>query len=415
MVFPPLKQVKTLSPWILGLTAAGVLGVTTTVYLKARNATETPVEPAPVTAVVALGQIEPQDEVIKLSVPNAQDSRVNQILVKEGDFVKANQVIAILQGIDRREADLRDAEADVRLRQAELAKARQGDTKKAQLAVQRAASTRLEAQLQAETKQRKAAIASAEATLREAKLTYQRRQALVQAGAIGRADKDEAQRELATAQATLTERRAELEQTVTTLQAESVQERAKLAELQEVRPVDIEIAQEQLVKAKIAVEQRRADLEDAQVRVPVAGQILRINTRIGEQVNTSLGIVELARTNQMFAIAEVSETDIDKVHKGQRATITSEYGGFTGEIQGTVEQIGLQIGRRTLQDASSTSSGGSAGNPTTDQNARIVAVKVCIDPKDSPKVAALTYMQVRVNLALTTNNKATYIPFQTKS
>lgn len=405
MGFPSHKQVEKLSPWILGLTAAGVLGTATTVYLKTQSngISETRVEPAPVVAVVALGRIEPQGEVIKLSVPNAQDSRVNQILVQEGDFVKANQVIAILQGIDRSKADLRDAEADVRLRQAELALARQGDTKKAQLAMQRAAIARLQAQLQTETMQRKAAIVSAQATQSDAELTYQRRQALAQAGAIRRADLDEAQRDLATAQATLTERRAELEKTVTTLQAEIVQERAELAELQEVRPVDIEIAQEQLVKAKIAVEQRRADLEDAQVRVPVAGQILRINTRIGEQVNTSLGIVELAQTNQMFAIAEVSETDIGKVRKGQRATITSEYGGFTGEIQGTVEQISLQIGRRTLQQDSS---GGSTGNPTTDQNSRIVTVRIRIDPDDSPKVAALTDMQVRVKLDITTNNPA---------
>ena len=52
------------------------------------------------TQVVALGKLVPQGKVIKLSVANAEDSRVNQILVKEGDYVEANQVIAILQGIE---------------------------------------------------------------------------------------------------------------------------------------------------------------------------------------------------------------------------------------------------------------------------------------------------------------------------
>jgi HlyD family secretion protein len=340
---------RNLNPWILGIIAAGVLGGAATVYLQPHTTSkQVAVEVAPVTAVVALGRIEPEGEVIKLSVPNAQDSRVNQILVKEGDLVKANQVIAILQGIARRKADLRDAEADVRLRQAELNKIQQGDAKKAQLTAQRATIARLEAQLQTETVQRKAAIASAEATMREAELTYQRRQSLAREGAMTRADLDTAQRDLATAQETLNERKAELEQTVTTLPAEIAQERANLAELREVRPVDIEIAQAQLEKAKIAVEQERANLEDVQVRVPISGQILRINTRIGEQVNTSLGIVELARTDQIFAIAEVPETDIGKVYQGQRASITSEYGGFTGEIHGIVEQIGLQIGKREL-------------------------------------------------------------------
>lgn len=401
------EQGEKLTPWILGLTIAGVLGVTATMYLRTQNNTNSKasVKPAPAVAVVALGRIEPQGEVIKLSVPNAQDSRVNQILVAEGDFVRANQVIAVLQGIDRRKADLRDAEAEVRLRQAELAKVQQGEAKQAEIAAQRATITRLKAQLETGTQQKQAAIAFAEATLRDAQLTYQRRQTLARSGAMSRANQDEAQRDLATAKATLAERRAELQETVTTLQAEIAQERARLAELGEVRPVDIEIAQAQLMKAKIAVEQQKANLEDVQVRATIAGQILRINTHVGEQVNTSQGIVELAKTDQMVAIAEVSETDIGRVRKGQRATINSDYGGFAGEIHGRVEQIGLQIGRRMLQDAANASSGGAAGNPTTDQNARIVTVKVRIDPKDSFKVAALTYMQVRVKIALAKNEE----------
>lgn len=360
--------------------------------LKENSPSEKPVEAAPVKAVVALGRIEPEGEVIKLSVSNAQDSRVNQILVKEGDFVKANQVIAILQGIERRQADLRDAEADVRLRQAELTKAQQGDAKQAQLDAQRAIIERLQAQLQTQPEQKKAAIASTEATLRNAQLTYQRRQALVREGAQRRDELDTAQRDLETAQAELTSRKAELDQTVKTLQAEIMQEQAKLRELQEVRPVDVEIARAQLEKAKISVTQKMAILEDAEVRVPIAGQILRINTRIGEQVSTSQGIVELAQTDRMFVTAEVSETDIPKVRRGQRAIITSEYGGFPGAIKGHVEQIGLRIGKKSLQDSSTSNS------PTTDQNARVFAVRVRIDKEDSPKVAALTDIQVRVKL-----------------
>ncbi|NJL19649.1 MAG: HlyD family efflux transporter periplasmic adaptor subunit [Leptolyngbyaceae cyanobacterium SM1_3_5] len=115
-----------------------------------------------------------------------------------------------------------------------------------------------------------------------------------------------------------------------------------------------------------------------------------MNTRIGEQVNTPQGIVELAKTDQMLAIAEVYETDVTKVRLGQRATTSSEYGGLQGEIHGTVDQIGLQIGQTQLnQDQSA---------PTTDINARVVAVKIRLDRSDSPKVAALTGMEVRVRI-----------------
>jgi HlyD family secretion protein len=48
----------------------------------------TVVTPAKPNAVVALGRIQPDGEVIKLSVTNAQDSRIDQMLVKEGDRVQ---------------------------------------------------------------------------------------------------------------------------------------------------------------------------------------------------------------------------------------------------------------------------------------------------------------------------------------
>jgi HlyD family secretion protein len=370
------------------------LGLCTACRTDPQASSPTIVVAAPAISVIALGRLEPDGEVIKLSVPNAQDSRVNQILVKEGEWVKAGQVIAILQGIDRRSVEVQDAEADVQLRQAELTKVEQGDAKRSQILAQQATIARLRAQMQAGSKQRRAAIASAEATLKEAQVSFDRRQKLVTEGAIAQSELDLARRNLETAQSALNERQAELEQTISTLEAEIVQEQAELAELGEVRSIDVSIAQAQLKKAQIAVQQRQANLEDVQVRAPVNGQILRINTRVGEQVNTTQGIVELARTNRMFVTAEVAEIDIAKVRQGQKATISSEYGGFSGEIQGTVERIDLQIGRRSLQDAGSSA----VGSPTTDQNARIVAVKIRIDPKDSTKVSNLTYMQVRVKL-----------------
>lgn len=357
------------------------------------------VEPVPIAAVVALGQIEPEGEVIRLSVPNAQDSRVNQIFVQEGDFVQENQLIAILQGIDQLEADLRDAEANVRLHAAELLKVQQGETKQAEITAQRAIITRLKAQLKAQTSQQQAAIDSAVATLQEAQLTDQRRQDLSTQGAISIADADAARRDLVRAEAALMERQAELDKTITTLQAEITQEQARLAKLTEIRPVDVKIAQVRLDKAKIAVTQRKAQLENAKVRAPSAGQILRINTRIGEQVNTSQGIVEIAHTDRMFAVAEVAESDINKVRVGQRATIISEYGGFNGEIQGTVERIALQIGTRNLQNSANTR------GPTTDDNSRVIAVKIRVDPEDNSKISALTYMLVRVRIDINNINE----------
>jgi HlyD family secretion protein len=456
-----------------------------------------PVIPAKPNAVVALGRIQPNGEVIKLSVANAQDSRVDRILVQEGDRVKRNQVIAVLQGIDRKQVDLRDALADVKLREIELGRVSQGDVKKSQISAQNAAITRTQAQLASTRKQQAAALTSARSRLQnaeadyqrqdladleglglltakaklanakaeyrrrsqfnrsgdntlgsQAKLTnargeYQRKLTLFQSGGISKSQLDKAQEELTSAQAfaqergidtktqldkaaedlaaakanlrekqletrsqlgkvktdlltireTVKERQAELEQSIQTLNAQIQQERAKLAELREVRPTDVRIAQAQLEKAKIAVEQKQAALRDSEVRVPVAGQILKINTRIGEQVNISQGIVELAQTDKMYVMAEIAEIDVTKIQQGQTALITSEYNSFAGELHGTVAQVGLQVGRKQTQEA-----GGS--NPSTDKESRVVAIKIEIAPTDSPKVSKLTNLQVRVRLPL---------------
>lgn len=340
-------------------------------------------------SVVALGRIEPKGEVIRLSVSNAADSRVNEIRVSEGDWVEAQQVIAVLQGAERRQADLQAAHALVRQRQAELTQQQTGDVKPAEIEAQQATITRLDAQLAAQTAQRQAAINKAQATLQESRVNYERYQQLTTVGATSQSELDIALRDYETAQADLAVTMAEKEETGRTLRAQLAEERSRLAELTQVKPEDIAIATAQLDQAQIQVSQRQADLDDVLVRSPVAGQILKINTQVGEQVNTQQGIVELAQTDQMMVVAEVYETDIRKVSLGQSVQITSEYGGVATELSGTVDQIGLQIGKANFGESQQ-------ANPTQDVNARVVTVKVRLDDEASAQVAALTGMQVRV-------------------
>lgn len=59
------------------------------------------------------------------------------------------------------------------------------------------------------------------------------------------------------------------------------------------------------------VKQIESELEDYYVRVPIAGQILKINTLVGKKVDTGQGVVELGRTNEMYAIANmISKRDL---------------------------------------------------------------------------------------------------------
>ena len=370
-------------------------------FSQAEETASTPVT-VELDSIVALGRIEPEGEVIRLSVPNAADSRVNEIRVAEGDWVEAGQVIAVLQGAERRQAELQAAQALLGQRQAELAKTQKGDVGPASLAAQQAKIDRLVAQLATQADQRRAAVTRAQATLAASETAYQRYQQLEAVGAISRSELDTALRDHQTAQADLAQRQAELTETETTLRAQLSEERSRLVELNQVMPEELAIAQAQLDHAQMQVAQHQADLDDVLVRAPVAGQILKINTQVGEQVNTQQGIVELAQTQQMMVIAEVYETDIRKIKLGQPATVTSEYGGIETDLSGTVDQVGLQIGTASF--------GESTTDPTQDVNARVVTVKIRLDPNASEQVAALTGMRVRVAIDIHASSPSALLP-----
>lgn len=351
-----------------------------------------PLPPAPavqpVRAVAALGRVEPKGSVIKVSVVNAKDSRVDQLLVQEGDPVQAGQIIAILQGLDKQQAAVAEAERNLVVQQARLNQTKAGNSNSSQVLAQQAAIARLRAQLQTETIEKQAALQGQAAELRNAETTYRRFETLQNQGAISESELDNYRKNYEKAQSQLDAAQAQLANTVKTLNAEIAQAEANLDNLLEVRPVDVSVPLAEVSYANSQLESARAKLEDFYVRVPVAGRILKINTRIGEQVNADQGIVDLGQTDQMYVVAEVYETDVPKVQVGQRATIVSENGGFTEALQGTVEQIGLQIKKSDVLNT----------DPATDSNARVVEVKIRLDPQDSQQVAGLTYMQVRVKI-----------------
>lgn len=354
-----------------------------------KSAASLPVaELAPIRTVAALGRVEPSSSVIKLSVANAQDSRVNELLVQEGDQVEANQVIATLQGIERKQAEVAEAGQKIGLQQAKVTQAQTAAATPSQRSAQEATIRQLEADRRTKILQNQAAIESAEATLREAQADYDRYRKLYDQGAVSGSDLDTRLKTLDTAQANLDQAKSQLANTQQTLSAQIEAASETLNQLGEVRPVDVAVAQADLAYAQSQLNRAQVDLEDFYVRVPVAGQILRINTRVGERVNPDQGIVDLGKTDQMVVIAEVYETDVPKLAVGQRATITSENGGFTDVLEGAVESIGLQIRKTDVLNS----------DPAADTNARVVEVKIKLASDSSKQVAGLTYMQVRVKI-----------------
>ncbi|RCJ36495.1 ABC transporter permease [Nostoc minutum NIES-26] len=336
------------------------------------------------TAVAALGRLEPQGEVIRLSAPDSQGGvRVAQLLVKKGDWVRQGQVVAILDSYYPRLAALEKAQKQVSVAQASLNQVKAG-AKAGDISAQKATIARLEAEMRGESAAQQATIARLEAELRNAESENQRYQQLYKNGAISASDLDTKRLRVETVRQQLNEAEASFNRTVETIQKQLKEAIAKLKSIAEVRPTDVQAVQTSVESAKASVKQAQADLNLSSVRSPLNGQVLKINTWPGEIIS-SMGIAELGRTQQMYIVAEVYETDIKKVRLGQSATITSD--AFSGTLRGTVTDIGLRVGKQNIFN----------NNIQADTDNKVIDVKIRIDSQaDNQQVNALTDLQVQV-------------------
>lgn len=348
--------------------------------------TQTEVSVAPkIQTVTALGRLEPVGAMIHLTASTStQASRIEQLLVEEGDRVQAGEVIAILDNRDRLQASLQKAENQVRVAQAKLAQVKAG-VKAGELQAQRAEISRLQADRTGSLAAQRAAVDRLEAEVQNARLEYERYESLYQQGAVSASQRDAKRLAYITAQQQVQQAQAELGRIETTSQEQIQQAQATLDRLAEVRPVDVEAAEAEVQSAKAAVVEAQANLEQAYVRSPRAGQIIKIHTYPGEKI-ADQGIVTLGQTQQMKAIAEVYQSDILKVQEGQPATITSPV--IPNSLQGTVERIGLQVEQQQVVDE----------DPAANIDAKVVEVHIRLDPNSSQNVAGLSNLQVTVTI-----------------
>ncbi|MEH1895597.1 MAG: ABC exporter membrane fusion protein [Nostoc sp.] len=337
--------------------------------------------------VTALGRIEPQGKVIKLSAAvSAEGSRVEELLVKEGDRVKAGQVIAILNSRDRLQAEFQEAQEQVKVAQANLNRTQAG-AKRGEIAAQKAALARTEAERQGNINAQAATIERFQAQLRNAQAEDERYQQLYQQGAISASQRDSKRLNLETAQKSLQEAQAQLNRTQSTSQQQVKEATATLEEIAEVRGVDIEAAQAEINRAVAAMNLAKVNLKQAQVRSPQNGQVFEIHTHPGELVSND-GIADIGQTNQMYVIAEVYESDIGKVQSGQQVRILGDY--LPIELQGIVDRKGLQVRRQNVINT----------DPVSNIDNRVVEVHIRLDETSSRKAATLTNMQVKAVIEL---------------
>ena len=339
--------------------------------------------------VTALGRLEPRGEVLKLSAPSSPTgTRVDQILVGEGKRVRVGDVVAILDNRDRALAALERAKGQLKVSQANVANVQAG-AKTGEIEAQKATIARLQAELQGQKQTLQATVARIEAEQRNAEVDFQRYEKLYQDGAISAQQLDSRRLSATTSSEQLNESEATRRQTIATLEKQIDEAKATLNKIEEVRPTDVRLAQAEVDRAIGEVKQAQADLALALVKAPISGEIIKIHTRPGEAISTD-GIAEMGRTEQMMTVAEVLESDIGRVRLGQRATISSENQAFSGQIQGTVIEIGRKIGKQDVLDS----------DPAADVDARVVEVKIGLSPEASQRVSGLTYANVVVKILI---------------
>ncbi len=334
--------------------------------------------------VTADGRLEPLGEVIKLSSPTILETqkRIAKLLVKEGEQVRPGQVVAILDILDTRQAALEKAQTQVKVAQAHLDKVKAG-AQVGEISAQQAVIARLKAQLSEESIAQKANIAKLSTQLSNAQIEYSRYDKLYKDGAITISLLDSKRLTMQTTQEQINEAKATFNGTVKTLREQINEARATLNRIAEVRPVNVNEAQADLESAIASMKQAQADLKLAYVRSPIAGQILKVHTKAGENVDTK-GIASIGQTDQMYVVAEVYESDIKKVNHGQKAVITSE--SFTNKLHGEVDKVGWEIRKKDVFN----------DDPVVAVDARVVEVKIRLDSVSSKQVKNLTNLKVNV-------------------
>jgi len=266
-----------------------------------------PVETPGDGAVGCMGRIEPEDGVIHVTAPYVDGAPpvVGELRVRENSRVAAGQVLAVLHGSAVLEASIREAAARVEAARKKVAQAK-------------------EPPKAADVETRQEEIRRLELELEHARGELARYETLRKSDDVSASELESRRTAALTAERGLEE------------------SRQKLRSLREISVSAIEVAEAELKVAIAAQERVTAGREDTVVRAPATGRVLKIHAHAGEQVGPE-GLLELGKTDRMYVVAEVYESDARRVRPGQKAAITGEM--LAGELAGTVERVGGTIAK----------------------------------------------------------------------
>jgi len=339
------------------------------------------ITPAKRIKISALGRLEPKGELIDIGAPGNYNTVLDRLVVDEGQEVKGGDTLAYLETYAVRTAEKNQIKSELREAIA---------TRYAETAICEAEIEEVEVEIERikdvyplEIEGQQAKVRKLEIRFENEKKYLNRLEDLMQTVTISDQDLDnqssitrQAGKELDCAKTLLNKLNKAI---IIDLKSANVRlKKAKAHFLKAQLSASVESLEKKLILAE-----KRINLSI--IKAPFAGRILKIKKYPGENVS-SAPILQMGNVSQMYAVAQVYETDIRLVKIGQKAQITSP--ALPAKVSGIVDQIGNIIFKNDVL----------GDDPTAAIDARVVEVKICLDTNETIKM--LSNLTIDVDIFL---------------
>ena len=265
--------------------------------------------------------------------------RITQLLVKEGDTVKANQLLAVLDPGE--------------LQQEEAFYTASAEGASSQVQESAAALRFQERQVGDQIRQAEANLAAAEseraaaqAELDNARLSFDRADKMLKEGVVSQEQLDQARTAYQVAQSKI----ASLEKQIDALRSAVALARTN-ADQVSIRRSQLQGTQKQQAAAAAQRAKAGVRLAYAELHAPIDGIVDVVAARVGEVVTPGQPVVTLINPDDLWVRANVEETYIDRVRIGDKLTVRLPSGE---EREGTVFYRGVEADFATQRDVSRT-------------------------------------------------------------
>ncbi len=269
--------------------------------------------------ISAKGVVEPK---FKVEVKSKASGEVLKFPLQAGDPVRRGQLMIQLDKSDEKR-NVAKARAELSSSQAKLDKA------KSSLLLQK---TRYATDIQTALSE----VESAEASLKEAADKLRRQRDLFEKQFAARETLDAAETEFKVETENLIQARARAQAAKDTVHEIAIKED------------EVALAEAEVARTQITLDEALERLEETEIFAPLSGVILEKQVEEGQIIASGISNVSggtplatLADISTLYITADVDETDIGKVKKGQKVEITADaYPGVT--YSGVVERIAPQ-------------------------------------------------------------------------